>query len=650
MDLLTSIPEPSSVPTAPAVRPNSAKSSGDRSVSTPSAQSKPQKSFAKELESNDLSKKENSSPRLSKPSDNDKETLASQLDLPEVNTVTPPPIQPNLADVPLTIGALSGGALGTNQEATTQLKNHPVVSLLTGHLEKLVPQQIPNIVSESKFLNAALSSDNISEYLDTKQPLEKLMDLFGLDSSVVEGQVSQDMVSPRELLKKAGIDPSRVAVEMGLLKDNLPLSGLTTYMIRAAKLRGAHNITNQNIPKAGPPIDSVETSSSDAVIKTDSKVPVLSDAPTEKFKGDVVVPSGRIPVEDNLLGVKSPGEMKVIPTKEADISLARPESSQEIVRSNESLRVRSDLNLRPDFESQKSLGLLSGLNLNTSENDAVQITDVMPAMNIENIRDDAAPPDLLSNNNQENMFLGKNLGANLASNVKQAKPLDTATNLERMIAAQIEFQEPISDSNLGGKGGNQSQADQGFLGNNKVNPELSWNQSVVGNGEKFEITEPTLASSTDSFVPVKNEIVKHSQMLLQNGGGTVKLNLDTKELGAVEISLDVQNDTVGMKLLVASDQAKEMLVQDMSKLRDALNSHNLDLKNVEFMYSNKNNEFQGSFADQGNPDADQFLNQPENGVLSNLRTLSDGMSSQFKSMKNSYVPYRVHNGSIQVVA
>ncbi len=117
----------------------------------------------------------------------------------------------------------------------------PAVAMLTGKLDRLPATDIPALVTGNKFINDALSTDEIPEYLNKPAAVADLVKDLGLPPQVLQqvqavGLDAGQKVTPSAFLKAMGIDPQRVMAELTQLKANLPLEGLAPYINRAQAL------------------------------------------------------------------------------------------------------------------------------------------------------------------------------------------------------------------------------------------------------------------------------------------------------------------------------------------------------------------------------------------------------------------------------
>jgi hypothetical protein len=126
-----------------------------------------------------------------------------------------------------------------------EIKNSPVVALITGKLERIDPETIPELVTNSPFLAKAFSQGEIGAFMNQAQSLGKMLEQMGISpniTSAVEqaGVDLEQQVSAKQLFDVIGVDAAAVTSELKNLKTNVQMNqGLLPYMIRAARLHGA---------------------------------------------------------------------------------------------------------------------------------------------------------------------------------------------------------------------------------------------------------------------------------------------------------------------------------------------------------------------------------------------------------------------------
>ena len=112
--------------------------------------------------------------------------------------------------------------------------DYPALAFLSGQLTQDQSHLLPKIVSESPFIAEALNQ-NLQGFFENEKPLGDIANSLGIGASLEK--ISSDLginpdtsISPGKFFKLLGIDPSRVMAELSILKQNLPLGGLSRFM------------------------------------------------------------------------------------------------------------------------------------------------------------------------------------------------------------------------------------------------------------------------------------------------------------------------------------------------------------------------------------------------------------------------------------
>ena len=112
--------------------------------------------------------------------------------------------------------------------------DYPALAFLSGQLTQDQSHLLPKIVSENPFITEALSQ-NLQGFFENEKPLGDIANSLGIGASLEK--ISSDLginpdtsISPGKFFKLLGIDPSRVMAELSILKQNLPLGGLSRFM------------------------------------------------------------------------------------------------------------------------------------------------------------------------------------------------------------------------------------------------------------------------------------------------------------------------------------------------------------------------------------------------------------------------------------
>ena len=152
--------------------------------------------------------------------------------------------------------------------------------------------------------------------------------------------------------------------------------------------------------------------------------------------------------------------------------------------------------------------------------------------------------------------------------------------------------EPLSRSNLQAPilgdsrtRGESSQSDQNF-GSSSREDTASILQNLA------QKSEPKSAFSLQNTVnpqqaqPLHNaeslqKIFDRASMMVKEGGGSIRVDLGEQGLGTVDLALDIKDKTVELRILTSSHQARELLSQELPRLRESLMQQNLNLEKVE---------------------------------------------------------------------
>ncbi len=121
------------------------------------------------------------------------------------------------------------------------IDNAPVVALLTGHLERVVPTDIPDLVSGNAFVADAIGEANLADFMNKPAAIGDILEDLELPQGLADiaeqmGLDLKSVVTPSELLRAIGVDPGKVMAELTNLKTSLGAEGLAPYMRKAAQL------------------------------------------------------------------------------------------------------------------------------------------------------------------------------------------------------------------------------------------------------------------------------------------------------------------------------------------------------------------------------------------------------------------------------
>ncbi len=182
-------------------------------------------------------------------------------------------------------------------------------------------------------------------------------------------------------------------------------------------------------------------------------------------------------------------------------------------------------------------------------------------------------------------------------------------------------------------------------------PESNQNRSGQGLHEplavnkRFSIASKELATPDNATTaPLRNTVIEKAQMLLNQGGGTISVEVGTAALGPLEMAIQVHDKHLELKITASSDKAREMLSQELPALRQALLNQSLELKTVEIGLSS-NQQWSQSFDNFQGRQQQQFYEEHHEEITtaSPPHILGKKISYELKSQ-----PLGIHGGQIQL--
>ena len=77
------------------------------------------------------------------------------------------------------------------------------------------------------------------------------------------------------------------------------------------------------------------------------------------------------------------------------------------------------------------------------------------------------------------------------------------------------------------------------------------------------------------------KVMDSANYLIREGAGSVKLDLSTADLGTLQIAINLSDNKVDIKVFTESDPVREAMMADLSRLKDALQTQNVNLNQVQ---------------------------------------------------------------------
>lgn len=148
--------------------------------------------------------------------------------------------------------------IGGKLSSDNLLNGNAILAFVTGNLDKLDPEALPSIVQGSLWIKEAVSSQDVSAFMETPMTIGDLSQLLELDQGLLNkastaGLDPSKVVTPMEFLTALGLNPAQVTTELKNLQQRLPVEGIKPYIERAraaaAKAAGndESNVDSKNI-------------------------------------------------------------------------------------------------------------------------------------------------------------------------------------------------------------------------------------------------------------------------------------------------------------------------------------------------------------------------------------------------------------------
>ncbi len=558
------------------------------------------------------------------------------------------------------------------------MQQNPALALLAGRLEFVEPAQIPSLVAQSPLLQSILSQTQTADVLQATMPLEQNLQLLGLvplnpqaknagpiSLAGMEAQVQPALVTVGETLEALGFDTRRIMQEGDLLKDNLGLEGLQSYMQRAERMH-----SSLGLPVEWPSLDAAPILVS-PVSQAPAPVAAQSLDPALIAQLSRLAPQPQASLDSIQLWTQNPERPELMPLTVLDdgrspIFLNPMEAAQETwdpfataplepgaetplppaPTMDEVPLVMNVLPRAPAAVQDPFLAMAQRWNMDTVQ--TLRSEELMARETTEMTVDSrtAAPQPLRS---LDELLNSQFIQAPDFNNRMDALNLPNQDSSSfDMNSLQLSLQDLGSSSDDSGGDPSGRNQNQSFMSQD-TNSMFAPAQGPGASNKAFSIE--TAAAPQAPSAPVSQQqlqdILDKSSMLIKDGGGSIRLDLGSKEMGPLDLALDIKDKTVELRIVTHSDQAREALVQELPKLRESLQNQNLNLEKVEIGLSYGSAWSQSSGNNQQN--REQFFeNTSESSSRgpNGVRSTSRSYRQSFVSTPEARIP--LHNGLIQV--
>ncbi len=605
------------------------------------------------------------------------------------------------------------------------LNGNAVLSFVSGRLDKIEPDALASIITESSLIKQAMTSGDVASFMQTPMTIAELSKLFEVDQSILNKAVmggldSADLVTPKDFVNALGLDAGRIAAELTQLQQRLPAEGIKAYIDRAqaiATTKSApagivtqgpiatlenRDVKTTDIPAFGPgahlddlrdktlrqdqtghaieiPVAAEIAGQANpaAMLQLAANQRVQSDIPgnigVNRTPADTRVPSNPLPTMDlaeslTALAVKS-GQAIIQPSAKTDMSQNEFAATTNSILSADDLMAQDkiELNPRPLFDRKFDLQTSSSNPSDLESLSNVIDLDQMPSFSesdpfkdMGQMMDQTTSMKIefggngVTQRTLEELLLDRGIGQktqevlmskspteakmDVSPDVKDLNLGDNAAHdliknqvgLENLLASSST---KMSDSGSFADGMFQQQ-DSSSDDQSELQEDLS---EITGNlphqvntkdaGEAEFVNRLTSDGAVnkpkDTFA---SKIMAHAQMMLKNGGGAMRVNVETPGMGKVDVAINLINNQIDVRIITASEQARDMISREVSGLRDGLGQQGISLRGLEVGKAGESSGRQ--FAGHGQQQFGQSARDQ--------RASYDDMRQYVQSFKNAY--------------
>ncbi|HEX4922852.1 MAG TPA: flagellar hook-length control protein FliK, partial [Bdellovibrionales bacterium] len=132
------------------------------------------------------------------------------------------------------------------------------------------------------------------------------------------------------------------------------------------------------------------------------------------------------------------------------------------------------------------------------------------------------------------------------------------------------------------------------------------------------------------------QVIQNAQLLIQKGGGEMKIQMSPEGMGHVDLKVSVQDGKVDIKMLTENTETKKLLESGLSDLRENLIGHKLNIDSVKVDVAQKfQPDLDSQLAQQQREMAREFLGQFRQQNQANRQGFADttGLKSYGKRSK-----------------
>ena len=435
-----------------------------------------------------------------------------------------------------------------------------MLALLSGDLSEIAPEDISKLIMTHPLTQGAAASEDIPAYFTNALPiaqLEKLLEApIDLQTLGLTQRTDEETSSLEAALKSLGLDPERAMAELTAMQGHLAVGDLSPYIDRAK----AQQPQTMMPMAAASPLATLPTDQQMAPGQANSSPLATSDLAATPTLADM---SPQQKTEDNLLKIDS---YRTYPSKPSALNQDPTGTLAGQAGQTPLADQLFQLNLQATSEPQAA----------TNINKAVAAGEI-----------DGPVDDSEASTTKIDSF-----GDALAQN----KNNTSVTQDSKQSGQQGGQQQQPSQSTTGVEGV-RTEGQAGDTDFSQLLPKDSVGSPVMPTAVKVEGANPTQLKNEAALQEMRQVVFEKAQFLATAGGGQMKFDMSTPDLGSLEFSLQIHDKNLELKINASSVEAREMLSVELPQLRQSLMNQSLDIKTVEVGVTHDQN-FSQSFTDQ----------------------------------------------------
>ena len=246
------------------------------------------------------------------------------------------------------------------------------------------------------------------------------------------------------------------------------------------------------------------------------------------------------------------------------------------------------------IEKGDLFSIIEDLKNGTKENDEKDIlNDAFPFVNVEN--------QIAENKSTENQIVLENdLIAEIQNPEQNNGKISVIDMRTEQVAEQIANPEDSAVTKEGAKKSDfVKTVEYDSNGNATISLSLKGENQAIDNGVVQTSNQDFSSMLSREIASSANDLVKTGSIILKdNNAGTINLILNPEELGSVKIKLEISDNQITGKILVASKEAYDAFNQNLNLLKNAFIDSGFSAGGFDLAFTGSNQ--QGGFEQNGN--------------------------------------------------